>query len=152
MLNSNDGRRRRSRAKQVMLAGVIACTLSACASWRIKPTVAGPGVPIISNLQVEPAKVRIGEAVRVTFDFEDTDADVVEAHIFPSEFRQWIYTPAFAPKVLNLKTDKYGLAIGKIETSLKWESEGIRIVEVFVVDEQSHTSNVLQARVVVSRW
>jgi len=139
-------------AKQVMLVGVLAFALSACASWRIQPTVAGPGVPIISNLQVEPGKVRVGEAVKVTFDFEDTDADVVEARIFPSEVREWVYRPAFAPKVLNLRTDKYGLAIGKVETSLTWESEGIRILEVFVVDEQNHTSNALRTRIAVTRW
>ena len=151
MLNSHDGPLGWSVVKQVMLASILAFALSACASWRIKPTTAGPGVPLISNLQIEPAKVKVGEPVSVTFDFEDTDADVVEARIFPSEIRQWIYTPSFAPKILNLKTDKYGLAIGRIETSLSWESEGIRIIEVFVVDEQSHTSNALRARVAVVR-
>jgi hypothetical protein len=151
MLKSNDGSLGWSVVKQVMLVGVLAFALSACASWRIQPTLAGPGVPIISNLRVEPVKVRVGEAVKVTFDFEDTDADLIEAHIFPSEFREWIYRPAFAPKVVNLKTDKYGLAIGKVETSFTWESEGIRVLEVFVVDEQSHTSNALRARVAVIR-
>ncbi|PTL36611.1 hypothetical protein CLG94_02705 [Candidatus Methylomirabilis limnetica] len=151
MLKSNDGSLGWSVVKQVMLAGVLAFALSACATWRIKPTLAGPGVPIISNLQVEPVKVRVGEAVRITFDFEDTDADVVETRIFPSEVREWVYRPALAPKVVNLKTDKYGLAIGKVETHLKWESEGIRVLEVFVVDEQNHTSNALRARVAVIR-
>jgi hypothetical protein len=151
MLKRNDGSLGWSVVKQVMLAGVLAFALSACATWRIKPTLAGPGVPIISNLQVEPVKVRVGEAVRITFDFEDTDADVVETRIFPSEVREWVYRPALAPKVVNLKTDKYGLAIGKVETHLKWESEGIRVLEVFVVDEQNHTSNALRARVAVIR-
>lgn len=149
MLKSNDGSLWWSVVKQVMLACVLAFALSACATWRIKPTLAGPGVPIISNLQVEPVKVRVGEVVRITFDFEDTDADVVEARIFPSEVREWVYRPALAPKVVNLKTDTYGLAIGKVETRLKWESEGIRVLEVFVVDEQNHTSNALRARVAV---
>ena len=149
MLKSNDGPLWWSVVKQVMLACVLAFALSACATWRIKPTLAGPGVPIISNLQVEPVKVRVGEVVRITFDFEDTDADVVEARIFPSEVREWVYRPALAPKVVNLKTDTYGLAIGKVETRLKWESEGIRVLEVFVVDEQNHTSNALRARVAV---
>ena len=152
MLKSNDGSLGWSVVKQVMLAGVLAFALSACATWRIKPTLAGPGVPIISNLQVEPVKVRVGEVVRITFDFEDTDADVVEARIFPSEVREWVYRPALAPKVVNLKTDTYGLAIGKVETRLKWESEGVRVLEVFVVDEQNHTSNALRARVAVTRW
>lgn len=152
MLKSNDRPLGWSVVKRMMLVGVLTFTLSACATWRIKPTVAGPGVPHISNLQVEPVKVRVGEAVRVTFDFEDTDADVVEARIFPSEVREWVYRPAVAPKVVDLKTDKYGLAIGKVETSLKWESEGIKVLEVFVVDERGHTSNGLRARVAVSRW
>ncbi len=151
MLKSNDGSLGWSVVKQGMLAGVLAFALSACATWRIKPTLAGPGVPIISNLHVEPVKVRVGEAGRITFDFEDTDADVVETRIFPSEVREWVYRPALAPKVVNLKTDKYGLAIGKVETHLKWESEGIRVLEVFVVDEQNHTSNALRARVAVIR-
>lgn len=141
-----------SVVKLIVLAGALALTLQACATWRIKSTEAGPGVPRIANLQVEPAKVRVGETVQITFDFEDTDADIVEARIFPSEVRNWVYTPALAPKILNLKPDKYGLAIGNIETSLKWDSEGIRIVEVFVVDEKNHTSNALRARIAVIRW
>jgi hypothetical protein len=152
MLKRNDGPLGWGVVKPVMLVGVLAFALSACASWRIKPTTAGPGVPLISNLHVEPGKAKVGEEVKITFDFEDTDADVVEARIFPSEVREWIYRPAFAPKVLNLKSEKYGLAIGKIETSLKWESEGIRVLEVFVIDEQSHTSNGLRARIAVTRW
>lgn len=151
MPTHNNGWRWWSVVKLILLAGVLALTLSACATWRVKSTSPGPGVPLISNLQVEPAKVRVGETVTITFDFEDTDADIVEAHIFPSEVREWVYTPAFAPKVLNLKPDKYGLAIGNIETSLKWESEGIRIIEVFVVDEKNHTSNALRARIAVIR-
>ena len=95
MLKSNDGPLGWSVVKQVMLVGILTFALSACASWRIKPTVAGPGVPIISNLRVEPVKVKVGEEVSITFDFEDTDADVVEARIFPSEVREWIYRPAF---------------------------------------------------------
>ncbi|MDE2179266.1 MAG: hypothetical protein KGJ40_00240 [candidate division NC10 bacterium] len=153
MLKRNNRPLRWSRGvKQMLLLGVLVFALTACASWRVKSTLPGPGVPLISNLQVEPVKVKVGETVRVTFDFEDTDADVVEARIFPSEVREWVYTPAFAPKILDLKTDKYGLAIGTVETSLKWESEGIKIVEVFVVDEKNHTSNALRARVAVSRW
>src|SRR5574337_603655 len=137
MPNSRDRSVWRGVVTQVFL-GVLVCGLAACASWRVKPTVAGPGVPLISNLQIEPSKARVGELVRVTFDFEDTDADIVEARIFPSEVRDWVYRPAFAPKVLNLKTDKYGLAIGKVETSFTWETEGTKIVEVFVVDEKNH--------------
>jgi len=151
MLTRNNGWWWGGVVKLMMLVGVLAVTLSACASWRIRSTEAGPGVPRISNLQVEPVKVRVGEAVTVTFDFEDTDADVVEARLFPSEVREWVYTPAFSPKVLNLKPDKYGLATGSIETSLHWDNEGIKVLEVFVVDEKSHTSNALRARIAVIR-
>lgn len=135
--------------KPLMLVSGLALALSACATWRIEPTLPGPGVPVISNLRIEPGKVRIGEEVRLTFDFEDSDADIVEAHIFPSEVRDWVYTQVLAPTVLDLRNSKYGQAIGKVETTLKWETEGVRVFEVFVVDEQGHTSNKLRARVTV---
>src|SRR3990170_2451864 len=82
--------------KQVLRVIGLVIALSACATWRIEPTLPGPGVPTISNLLVEPEKVRVGEDVALTFDFEDTDADLVEARIYPSEVREWVYTPALA--------------------------------------------------------
>ena len=135
--------------KRLMLASGVVLALSACATWRIEPTAPGPGVPVISNLRIEPGKVRIGEEVRLTFDFEDSDADIVEVHIFPSEVREWVYTQTLAPTVLDLRNSKYGQAIGKVETTLKWETEGVRVFEVLVVDEQGHTSNKVRARLTV---
>ncbi len=132
-----------------MLVSGLALALSACATWGIEPTLPGPGVPVISNLRIEPQKVGIGEEVKLTFDFEDTDADIVEAHIFASEVREWIYTQTLAATVLDLRNSKYGQAIGKVEATFKWETEGIRVFEVFVIDEQGHTSNKMRARVTV---
>ncbi len=137
--------------KQVVLASGLALVLAGCATWRIEPTSPGPGVPVISNLRIEPEKVRVGEEVRLAFDFEDTDADIIEAQFFPSDVREWVYTQALAPTVLNLRGEKFGQAIGKVEATFKWETEGIRVFEVFVVDELGHTSNKLRARVTVSR-
>ncbi len=136
--------------KHVVLVSGLALALSACATWRIEPSLPGPGVPVISNLRVEPEKVVIGEEVALTLDFEDTDADLVEAYIFPSEVRDWVYTQTLAPTVLNLKDSKYGRAIGSVEATFKMETEGVRIFEVFVVDERGHTSNKLRVRAIVS--
>ena len=135
--------------KRAVLVSGLALALSACATWRIEPTLPGPGVPVISNLRIEPGRVRVGEEVALTFDFEDTDADLVEAYIFPSEVRDWVYTQTLAPTILTLKNSKYGRAVGSVEATFKWETEGVRIFEVFVVDEQGHTSNKLRARVTV---
>ena len=143
-------RRGRHSVKQALRVIGLTVALSACATWRIEPTLPGPGVPTISNLLVEPEKVRVGEDVALTFDFEDTDADLVEARIYPSEVREWVYTQVLAPTVLNLKGDKYGRAVGSARAIFMWETEGIRIFEVFVVDEQGHTSNKLWARVTVT--
>jgi hypothetical protein len=89
--------------------------------------------------------------IALTLDFEDSDADLVEAHIFPSEVRDWVFTPARTSTVLSLKGTKYGQAVGLIETSFKYETEGVRIFEVFVVDEKGHTSNKLRTRVTIIR-
>src|SRR3989304_6791589 len=112
--------------KQVLRVIGLVIALSACATWRIEPTLPGPGVPTISNLLVEPEKVRVGEDVALTFDFEDTDADLVEARIYPSEVREWVYTPVLAPTVLNLKGDKYGRGVGSGRGPLMWENTGMR--------------------------
>lgn len=143
-------RRGRDAVKRALLVIGLAVALSACPTWRIEPTLPGPGVPTISNLRIEPEKVRVGEDVALIFDFEDTDADLVEARIYPSEVREWVYTPALAATVLNLKGEKYGRAVGSAGATFKWETEGIRILEVFVVDEQGHTSNKLRGRVTVT--
>lgn len=143
-------RRGRDAVKRALLVIGLAVALSACATWRIEPTLPGPGVPTISNLRIEPEKVRVGADVALTFDFEDTDADLVEARIYPSEVREWVYTPTLAATVLNLKGEKYGRAVGSAGATFKWDTEGIRIFEVFVVDEQGHTSNKLRGRVTVT--
>lgn len=139
----------RRAVRDTMLVGGFAVILSACAAWRIEPTMPGPGVPLISNLRIEPARARVGQEVVLAFDFEDSDADLVEAHIYPSEVREWIFTQALNPTVLNLRASKYGQAIGSVSAAFKWETEGVRIFEVFVVDEQGHTSNKLRARITV---
>jgi hypothetical protein len=136
--------------KRTLVGIGLAVAYSACATWRIEPTLPGPGVPVISNLRIEPEKVRIDEEVVLTFDFQDTDADLIEARIFPSEVREWFYTQAIVPTVVNLKRDKYGRAVGTAGATFKWQTEGVRIFEVFVVDEQGHTSNKLRARVTVT--
>src|SRR3989304_8213134 len=105
-------RRGRHSVKRALRVVGLAVALSACAAWRIEPTLPGPGVPTISNLLVEPEKVRVGEDVALPFDFEDTDADLVEARIHPSQVREWVYPHVLAPTVLNLKGDKYGRAVG----------------------------------------
>ncbi len=142
---------RRGRARSAILCIGFAVVVPACTSWRVEPTAPGPGVPVISHLRVEPERVVVGEVVALTLDFEDSDADLVEAHIFPSEVRDWVFTPTMAPTILNLKGTKYGQAVGLIETTFKYQTEGVRIFEVFVVDEKGHTSNKLRTRVTIVR-
>ncbi|MGH7429216.1 MAG: hypothetical protein ACREJ4_12810 [Candidatus Methylomirabilaceae bacterium] len=142
-------RHRRGAVKGASLLIGVVWAVAACTTWRVEPTVPGPGVPVISHLRVEPEKVKVEEEIALTFDFEDSDADLVEAYIFPSEVRDWVFTPARTPTVLNLKGTKHGRAIGSIETTFKYQTDGVRIFEVFVVDEKGNTSNKLRTRVTI---
>jgi len=139
----------RGMVNLLLLITSMVLSLSACATWRIEPTQPGPGVPIISNLRVEPEKVMVGEEVTLTFDFEDTDADIVEAQIYSSEVREWVYSIG-APTVVDVRNTTYGRGVGSIEVPFKWETDGVRIFEVFVVDERGHTSNKLRVKVTVT--
>jgi len=143
--------RGRGKATGATLCIGLSIAVSACAAWRIEPTAPGPGVPVITNLRIEPERVKVEEDVALTLDFEDSDADLIEAHIFPSEVQDWVFTQTLAPTVLNLKGTKYGRAIGSVEATFKYYTEGVRIFEVFVVDEQGHTSNKLRTRVTIIR-
>jgi hypothetical protein len=141
----------RGAAARALVASGLIVVVGGCATWQIRPTMPGPGVPVIANLRIEPERAAVGQEVTLIFEFEDSDADVIEAHIYPSEVRDWVFTQTLAATVLDLKRSKYGQAVGVVETRFTWDTEGVRLFEVFVVDEQGHTSNKLRARVTVRR-
>lgn len=108
----------------------------------------GPGAPKIFAFRIEPSVVKIREEATFSFQYEVHDADLVEAHLMESEIRELSYTRALRPIIVDLKAYS-GQFVGKVEIPFRWETEGFRFYEVYVVDKKGNRSNRLRANVTV---
>ncbi|MFN3475951.1 MAG: hypothetical protein ACK4Z6_00135 [Candidatus Methylomirabilales bacterium] len=130
-----------------MLLLLFAASLQACAL--LAPQEAPiPGAPKISAFRIEPSVVRIGEEATFSFQYEARDADLVEAHLIETEIRELSYTRKLQPIVVDLRAH-LGQFVGKVEIPFRWETEGIRFYEVYVVDTRGNQSNRLRTHVTV---
>ncbi|MBI3989526.1 MAG: hypothetical protein HY347_07900 [candidate division NC10 bacterium] len=122
--------------------------LTGCASVGYQPTPPGPGVPTVSVFQIEPRLVRVGQEATLSFHYEDGDADITEAYLREAELRDFSYVFWLQPTRLDMSSH-VGKVAGMVEIRLRWDSEGIRMYEVYVVDKKGNKSNRLRASVTV---
>ena len=158
---------------------VALLVISGCAiaDFDLEPTEAGPGVPRISNFRIEPPVVDRGGQAVLRFDFRDDDGDVMDIYLgVRGEVKDFTFATGLASTLLSRGRyygQKEGTAAEAITISIErrfapltseereyqglavepertqQEIAGIRIYEVFVVDEKGQLSNRLQARVTV---
>ncbi len=143
----------------------------------LDPSPPGPGVPRISNLQIDPREVPRGGQVTLRFDFTDTDGDIVDIYLgLSSEVKDFTLATGLQPSVIS-RGRYLGLTEGTAEETMTVSIErrfapltserrrydgsvvepevvqeeigGIRVYEVFVVDRKGQVSNYLRARVTV---
>ena len=122
--------------------------LTGCATVGYQPTPPGPGVPTISAFRIEPRVVRVGQEATLSFHYEDGDADITEAYLREAELRDFSYVFWLQSTPLDVSAH-LGQVAGIVEVRLKWDSEGIRLYEVYVVDRKGNKSNRLRASVTV---
>lgn len=138
-----EGRGARCLALFVTLSLFTACG----AFWRPE-TPPGPGVPRIASLRFEPETVRIGETTQMSFYFEVGSADLQEGFLIERGISQFQFYTALQEIPIDLR--KYdGQVAGTIELPLRWASEGVRLLEVYVVTKKGNTSNRLRATLTV---
>jgi len=134
------------------IAARIALTLGLLAVWgcaSLRPeTAPGPGVPRIANLRFEPDVIKVGETTRMHFYFEVGTADIHEGILVERGIQQFQFFQELQATSLDLR--KYdGQVAGTVEVPLRWTSEGVRFLELYVVTRQGNTSNRLRATVTV---
>jgi hypothetical protein len=127
---------------------VLALVLPGCASvWRPE-TPPGPGVPRIANLRFEPEAIKIGETTQMSFYFEVGSADIEEAFLVERGISQFQFYQTLQATPIDLR--KYeGQVAGTVEVPLRWSSEGVRLLELYVVNKKGNTSNRLRAPLTV---
>ncbi len=112
------------------------------------PTAPGPGVPRIANLRFEPDVIRVGETTQMTFYFEVGSADIQEGFVIERGISQFQFYQSLQTIPLDLR--KYdGQVASTVEVPLRWSSEGVRLLELYVVNKQGNVSNHLRATVTV---
>lgn len=143
----------------------------------LEPSEPGPGIPRISNLQIDPSEVPRGGQVTLRFDFTDTDGDIMDVYLgLSGEVKDFSFATGLQASVVS-RGRYFGLTEGTAEETMTLSLErrfapltserreydgsavepeivqeeigGIRVYEVFVVDRKGQVSNHLRARVTV---
>jgi hypothetical protein len=129
-----------------VLAGIgLAIALASCTGLR--PGAPGPGVPVISNLRIEPRAAKPGQTIRIRFEFKDPDADVTGAEVCYVRTEQWsraTVTVGDCGRILIDPSSLRGHTVGLIETPHAWSRPGR-----YSYEAQGHKSNVLRGSVTV---
>ncbi len=123
--------------------------LSACSAALTQPeTPPGPGVPRIANLRLEPNVIRTGETTQMSFYFEVSTADLSEGIVNDRGISEFQFVQVLQPITIDLK-EYEGQAAGTVEVPLRWSTEGIRFLEVYVVSKKGNVSNRIRANLTV---
>lgn len=135
-----------------LLAGVGVLVVLAGCSTGLRPGAPGPGVPVISNLRFEPAVAKPGQEIRVSFEFEDADADVTTARFCYVRTERWSRVTVTVGDCRPIPVEPSSLtgrAVGLIKMSQAWSRPARYSYEVHVADSRGHESNVLRGSVIV---
>ncbi len=130
------------------IACILALLLAGCSSvWR-PASAPGPGVPWIANLRIDPNSVKVGETAQMTFYFEVGSADLQEGFLVDRGIQQFRFFQDLQPAPIDLQPYT-GQVAAWVQVPVRWTSEGVRLVDFYVVTKTGKVSNHLSARVTV---
>jgi hypothetical protein len=126
----------------------LALVLFGCATFGPAETPPGPGVPRIANLRFEPETIPAGGTTRMSFYFEVGSADLDEGYLLEQGIADFQFFTALQRVTLDLSRYS-GQVAGVAEVPVRWPTEGVRWIELQVVNKQGNTSNRLRALLTV---
>lgn len=136
------------RARALLLVPVLGL-LTACVLFGAHPeTPAGPGVPRIADLRFDPDVIDAGGTTRMSFYFEVGSADLQEGFLIERGISQFQFYQRLQAMVLNLRVYD-GQVAGRAEVPLRWDAEGVRLLELYVVTRRGNASNRLRGTLTV---
>ena len=129
---------------QVAVLVGLAVVLSGCATFGPAESPPGPGVPRIANLRFEPDTIAAGGTTQMSFYFEVGSADLDEGYLLDQGIAQFQFFTAL--QRYHLRPQPYsGQVAGVAEVPVRWPSEGLRWLELYVVNKQGNVSNRIRA-------
>jgi hypothetical protein len=100
----------------------------------------GTDVPRIAALRFDPDTIEAGGTTHMSFYFEVGSADLEQAFVVDRGIAQFQLFSRFEAMPINLKAYN-GVVAGTAEFDLRWTTQGIRWIEVYVVSVKGNVSN-----------
>jgi hypothetical protein len=123
--------------------------LPACSPSVLRPeTAPGTSVPRIANLRFDPDVIRIGETTQMSFYFEIGSADLLEGFLLERGISQFQLYQSLQSIPVDLRGYD-GQVAGTVELPLRWSSEGVRLLELYVVTKRGNNSNRIRGTLTV---
>lgn len=131
-------------------AGVlgIVVLLSAGCAFGPASSPPGPDVPRIANFRFEPDTIDAGETTSMHFYFEVGSADLEEGHLLDQGIAQFQFFTALQSITFDLRRYS-GQVAGVAEVPVRLSTEGLRWLELYVVNRKGNVSNRLRAPLTV---
>jgi hypothetical protein len=127
---------------------LLSCFLGGCAAIGPQSSPPGTDVPRISSLRFEPDTIEAGGTTKMTFFFEVGSADLDQAFVVDRGISQFQLFTALRAVPISLKPYD-GIAAGMAELDLRWPTQGLRWLEVYVVSVKGNVSNRLYGYLMV---
>lgn len=123
--------------------------LPACGPSVLRPeTAPGTSVPRIANLRFDPDVIRVGETTQMSFYFEIGSADLQEGFLLERGISQFQLYQSLQSIPVDLRGYD-GQVAGTVEVPLRWSSEGVRLLELYVVTKRGNNSNRIRGTLTV---
>lgn len=123
--------------------------LPACAApARQSETEQGPSVPRIANLRFDPDVIGVGETTQISFYFEVGSADLQDGFLIERVISQFQLYHSLQSVPVDLRCYS-GQVAGTVELPLRWSSQGVRLLELYVVTKRGNSSNRIRGTLTV---
>jgi hypothetical protein len=130
--------------------GVLGIAVLLSAGCAFGPASSPPGldVPRIANFRFEPDTIDAGGTTSMHFYFEVGSADLEEGYLLDQGIAQFQFFTALQSITFDLR--KYsGQVAGVAEVPVRLSTEGLRWLELYVVNRKGNVSNRLRAPLTV---
>jgi hypothetical protein len=127
---------------------VLVLLSTGCAAWGPASTSPGVDVPRIANFRFEPDTIAVGETTSMHFYFEVGSADLEAGYLLDQGIAQFQFFTALNTITVDLRRYS-GQVAGVAEVPVRLSTEGLRWLELYVVNRKGNVSNRLRAPLTV---